>query len=71
MKNTISTLLFAVAVFNLAGSAAGQADLPKPGASHTTYLSHGIWTWYGDPKAIYFKGTFEKTYISFFGDVPS
>src|SRR5271157_340799 len=66
MKNSIPAILFAVEVFCFAGSAVAQADLPKPGASHTTYLPHGIWTWFGDPKAIYFKGVHEKTYVSFF-----
>jgi hypothetical protein len=43
-----------------------QADLPKPGESHTTFMPNGIWTWYGDPKAIYYKGKYEKTYISYY-----
>jgi hypothetical protein len=43
-----------------------QSSLPKPGADFQTFMSKGIWTWYGEPKAVYYKGTKEKTYISYF-----
>jgi hypothetical protein len=66
MKRSAFAILCVLAVFCLAGKAIAQADLPKAGAAHTTYLTNGIWTWYGDPKAIYFKGTYEKTYVSYF-----
>jgi hypothetical protein len=38
---------------------------PKPGAQFETYRSQGIWTWYGEPKAVYYKDTKEKTYIAY------
>jgi hypothetical protein len=41
------------------------AQLPKPGAQFDTYRPKGIWTWYGEPKAVYYKGTKEKTYIAY------
>lgn len=66
MKRIAFAILCTLAVFCMAGRAMAQADLPKTGAAHTTYMPNGIWTWYGDPKAIYYKGTYEKTYISYF-----
>jgi|WetSurMetagenome_2_1015567.scaffolds.fasta_scaffold00025_37 hypothetical protein len=62
---TIGVFSFLALLF-FAGTTAAQAGLPKPGASFDTYLEHGIWTWFGDPKAIYFKGVHEKTYVSYF-----
>jgi hypothetical protein len=58
---------FAVAVLlGVTGTVSAQAGLPKTGVDFTTYMPHGIWTWFGDPKAIYYKGTYEKTYVSYF-----
>jgi hypothetical protein len=34
-----------------------------PGDSFSTITDDGAWTWYGDPKAFYYNGEYEKTYI--------
>jgi hypothetical protein len=40
-------------------------DLGRPGAQFPNITADGIWTWYGEPKAIYFKGPLhERTYVS-------
>lgn len=36
----------------------------KPGGQYREVISNGCWTWYGDPKAVYYKGTYERTYMS-------
>jgi hypothetical protein len=66
MKKAAAIILCSLVMVCFTGKAMAQADLPKAGAAHATYLPKGIWTWYGDPKAIYYKGTYEKTYVSFF-----
>jgi hypothetical protein len=66
MNSTIRYLLCAAVLLCGATAARPQADLPKPGEAHQTYAPNGIWTWFGDPKAIYYKGLHEKTYISWF-----
>jgi hypothetical protein len=42
-----------------------SAEYPKPGASCATLAAKGVWTWYNDPRAVYFKGTKEKTYVGY------
>jgi hypothetical protein len=64
-KRSIGVLCVAVLLYGTAATVAA-ITLPAPGDAHATYLAKGIWTWYGDPKAIYFKGNTEKTYVSFF-----
>jgi BNR repeat-containing family member len=44
-----------------------SAEYPKTGASCATLATQGIWTWYQDSRAVYYKGTHEKTYVGYFG----
>jgi hypothetical protein len=37
--------------------------LPSPGASFSQITSNGVWTWYGEPKAVYYEGIHKKTYM--------
>jgi hypothetical protein len=37
--------------------------LPAPGANFTSITTNGIWTWYGEPKAVYYEGKFKRTYM--------
>jgi hypothetical protein len=44
------------------GASSAQA-LPSPGASFTSITANGIWTWYGEPKAVYYEGKHKRTYM--------
>jgi len=37
--------------------------LPAPGANFSQITSNGIWTWYGEPKAVYYEGVHKRTYM--------
>ncbi len=54
-------LLFIALVFFCAP--AGFAQLPKPGASFHCAGDSGGWTWYGEPKAVYYEGIHKRTYF--------
>ena len=43
-----------------------SAEYPKAGAACSTLVKQGVWTWYNDPRAVYYKGTKEKTYVGYF-----
>jgi hypothetical protein len=66
MSKWSSGIICAGAALYCAVTVMAATDLPKTGEAHATYLTKGIWTWFGDPKAVYYKGTYEKTYVSFF-----
>ena len=38
-------------------------QLPKPGASFHSAGDDGGWTWYNEPKAVYYEGTHKRTYF--------
>jgi|WetSurMetagenome_2_1015567.scaffolds.fasta_scaffold00045_19 hypothetical protein len=38
-------------------------SLPSPGADFSQITNNGIWTWYGEPKAVYYEGIHKRTYI--------
>lgn len=53
-------------------SGASAADTPQPGGDFPQFTENGVWTWYGEPKAVYYKGDHEKTYLGWIscnGDV--
>jgi|WetSurMetagenome_2_1015567.scaffolds.fasta_scaffold00045_20 hypothetical protein len=37
--------------------------IPKQGANFTSITDNGAWTWYGNPDAVYYEGTYKKTYV--------
>jgi hypothetical protein len=37
--------------------------IPSAGTNFSQIASNGVWTWYGEPKAVYYEGTHRKTYI--------
>jgi hypothetical protein len=39
------------------------AQLPKPGAGFHCAGDSGGWTWYNEPKAVYYEGTHKRTYF--------
>jgi|WetSurMetagenome_2_1015567.scaffolds.fasta_scaffold00045_15 hypothetical protein len=43
-----------------------SAEYPKAGVACATLATQGCWTWYHDPRAVYYKGTKEKTYVGYF-----
>jgi hypothetical protein len=59
-------MLSAMAVAFLSGVCVQSAEYPKAGASCATLATQGIWTWYHDSRAIYYKATHEKTYVGYF-----
>gem|GEM_PF-762395 len=55
-----SAALFSIALsFNL--SAQG---IPKPGEQFSAMTNDAIYTWYAEPKAIYYEGTHKRTYMA-------
>jgi hypothetical protein len=37
--------------------------LPASGAIFSHITNNGVWTWYGEPKAVYYEGTHKRTYV--------
>jgi hypothetical protein len=63
----IMTRLFAAAMAILYMTAPSfSAEFPKAGATCPTLAKSGVWTWYHDPRAVYYKNTAEKTYVGYF-----
>ncbi len=59
-------MLSAMAVTFFGGVCVQSAEYPKTGAACATLATQGCWTWYHDPRAVYYKGTQEKTYVGYF-----
>ncbi|HUI93862.1 MAG TPA: BNR-4 repeat-containing protein [Chitinivibrionales bacterium] len=38
--------------------------IPKPGEQFAAMSNDAMWTWYGEPKAVYFEGTHRRTYMA-------
>jgi BNR repeat-containing family member len=38
--------------------------IPKPGEQFAPIATDGMWTWYGEPKAVYYEGTYRRTYMT-------
>ncbi|MBN1128538.1 MAG: BNR-4 repeat-containing protein [Chitinispirillaceae bacterium] len=57
--------MFCVVVMVYCGLAQGQVQPGNPGERFTWATSDGAWCWYQDPRAIYYKGNQEKTYMGF------
>ncbi len=68
MVNIFKLLTLAALATAFFGSAVSvqSAEYPKPGAACTTLATQGCWTWYHDSRAVYYKGTHEKTYVGYF-----
>jgi hypothetical protein len=67
VRNVKPLMLAALAVAIFCAGSAQSAEYPKTGASCSTLATQGIWTWYQDSRAVYYKGTHEKTYVGYFG----
>jgi BNR repeat-containing family member len=59
-------MLSALAVTFFGGICVHSAEYPKAGAACATLTTQGCWTWYHDSRAVYYKGTHEKTYVGYF-----
>ena len=55
------TALFVVLAFYVSPFA--QA-IPKPAEQFGAISMDGMWTWYGEPKAVYYEGTHRRTYMT-------
>src|SRR5271157_3377376 len=59
-----------VAAFSLAMVCAGFVSslsaqaIPKPGEQFAAISKDAIYTWYGEPKAIYYEGAHKRTYMT-------
>jgi hypothetical protein len=63
----IMTQLIASALFlSYTVIAASAAEYPKAGASCSTLVNQGVWTWYHDSRTVYYKNAQEKTYVGYF-----
>jgi len=57
--------LFACALGFFAACADAQVTVPAPGQNFPTAVDNGAWTFFTDPRAVYYKGQKEKIYLSF------
>lgn len=51
-----------IAAINIRIAYAGP-PLPSPGADFSHITDDGVWTWYGEPKAVYYEGAHRRTYM--------
>jgi hypothetical protein len=67
MVKILKPLMLAALAVTFFGSVSSlqSAEYPKAGASCATLVTKGVWTWYNDPRAVYFKGTKEKSYVGY------
>jgi hypothetical protein len=66
MKKRTAVLPCACTVFALlfcVSSAKAQA-IPKPGEQFAPLGQDAMWTWYGEPKAVYYEGIHKRTYVT-------
>ena len=60
---TVSLFLFAIALAFCVSNSRAQA-IPKPGEQFAAMSNDAMWTWYGEPKAVYFEGVHRRTYMA-------
>ena len=56
-------LIAGIAILFRAGTSLAQ-PLPSSGANFSSITTNGVWTWYGEPKAVYYEGAHKRTYMS-------
>ena len=52
-------LLLSPCLFIMISTSAQRAE------DFTTVTEDGAWCWFSDPRAVYYKGTYERTYTGF------
>lgn len=52
------------ALLSIAPAKSLAQAIPKAGESFASITNDGMWTWYGEPKAVYFEGTHRRTYMA-------
>lgn len=62
IKVLVSIALTCATVVLLSTPCSGQS-IPKTGANFTSITNNGVWTWYGNPDAVYYEGKYKKTYM--------
>jgi len=45
-----------------AGKQSSRPESAQPGESYLSFAEDGAWCWFSDPRAIYFKGKYRRTY---------
>jgi hypothetical protein len=60
-RKTVS--LCAIAALVVFSAVRTHAALPKGPDAFPSFTNDGVWTWYGEPKAVYFEGTHKRTYV--------
>ena len=63
VRHLIACVVGVVCVFGAVSSARAQTP-PKAGESFSSITTNGIWTWYGEPKAVYYEGVHKRTYMA-------
>jgi hypothetical protein len=63
MKCRKAVSLCAIAALILFSAVRTQAALPRGPDAFPSFTTDGCWTWYGEPKAIYFEGIHKRTYV--------
>ena len=63
MKCRKAVSLCAIAALVLFSAARTQAALPRAPDAFPSFTNDGVWTWYGEPKAVYFEGIHKRTYV--------
>ena len=59
-KARLSLMILVASAF---ASMLGAQGIPKPAEQFASITSDGMWTWYGEPKAVYYEGTHKRTYM--------
>ena len=70
IKLTALSFLFLAVVFAFPQKLHAQT-IPQPGENFTAITNNGMWTWYGEPKAVYYKGVHRRTYIGWNTNISS
>jgi len=64
VRNKFLILAAACAAVFIAYVNSPAQAIPKPGEQFGAISMDGMWTWYGEPKAVYYEGTHKRTYMS-------
>ena len=67
---TALSFLFLAVVFSVPQKLHAQT-IPQPGENFSAITNNGMWTWYGEPKAVYYEGVHRRTYIGWNTNISS
>jgi hypothetical protein len=63
LSGSVGIVFYILSMTLFVGQAQSQS-IPKPGEQFTAITNDAMWTWYAEPKSVYYEGKHKRTYMT-------